>query len=394
MADPFRAPNALVRTVVGWRAGRIADPVSRLRFLRHSVGDRRVWDPSAPRPQHWIRRHRVRVSIAILGLLAVPAGHLAGRVESWASRDPVVVASAHVVPPAPESRVWLAERTDGMETWSNGLRIERKFETTGLPRRFSAYERGTEDPSKREILTAPVGIVYHATESHQADFHEENAKKLHFIGESLLRYVQREQSYHYVVDRFGRVWRVVREEDGANHAGKSAWSDEKRTYVLLNRGFLGVAVEAQTQPEGERSVANEAQIHALRVLTEMLRAKYDIPAENCVTHAQVSVSPLTRGIAYHRDWAANFPYREVGLPDNYALPPASLWLLGFTYDPSLVKVTGPRFWQGLLLAEEQLRQTATAHGVSASAWREQLFERWRRISAQEKEFAENKETEE
>jgi hypothetical protein len=59
-----------------------------------------------------------------------------------------------------------------------------------------------------------------------------------------------------------------------------------------------------------------------------------------------------------------------------------------------VKVTGPRFWQGLLLAEEQLRQTATAHGVSASAWREQLFERWRRISAQEKEFAENKETEE
>lgn len=394
MAEPFRAPNVLVRSAVGWRAGRIADPVARLRFLRRSVGDRRMWDVTAPRARQWMRRHRVRVSLAALAVLALPAGHLAGRMESWAARGPVVVASAKDDGSARPDRVWLAERTSEFETWSNGLRIERRFETTGLPRRFSAYERGAEDTGRNQILTAPVGIVYHATESHQADFHADNAKRLNYIGESLLRYVQSRQSYHYVIDRFGRVWRVVREDDAANHAGKSAWADEKRTYVLLNRAFLGVAVEAQTQAGDQRAVANDAQVHALRVLTEMLRASYGIAAENCVTHAQVSVSPLSRQMAYHTDWAANFPYREVGLPDNYALPPASVWLLGFSYDPSLVKVTGPRFWQGLLLAEEQLRQTATAHGVGAGAWRERLFERWRRISAREMEFAENKETEE
>jgi N-acetyl-anhydromuramyl-L-alanine amidase AmpD len=41
------------------------------------------------------------------------------------------------------------------------------------------------------------------------------------IGESLLAYVRRKQAYNFVIDRFGRVYRVVPESDAANHAGNS-----------------------------------------------------------------------------------------------------------------------------------------------------------------------------
>ena len=38
------------------------------------------------------------------------------------------------------------------------------------------------------------------------------------LGESLLEYVRRGRAYHYLIDRFGRVYRVVAESDAANHA--------------------------------------------------------------------------------------------------------------------------------------------------------------------------------
>ncbi len=57
----------------------------------------------------------------------------------------------------------------------------------------------------------------------------------------------------------------------------------------------------------------------------------------------------------------------------------SLWLFGFTYDTSLVRVTGEQFWKGLALGEEQLRQNATAHGMSVPQYREALFKRYRKV---------------
>ena len=43
----------------------------------------------------------------------------------------------------------------------------------------------------------------------------------------LLRYVQQNRLYHYVIDRFGRVYRVVAEESKANHAGHSVWAQRR-----------------------------------------------------------------------------------------------------------------------------------------------------------------------
>ena len=109
-----------------------------------------------------------------------------------------------------------------------------------------------------------------------------------------MEYVSRRRSYHFVIDRFGRVFRIVQESDLANHAGHSVWADQKWIYVNLNESFFGVAFEAQTRHADEPSPLNPAQVHAGRILTDMLRAIYGIPPENCVTHAQVSVNPGNR----------------------------------------------------------------------------------------------------
>lgn len=373
--------GGLAGAVIDWRARRIADPVARLRFLRRTVGDQ-SWFTLEPhgRPRMWLRKRRRAVLWSMAALVLLPAGEVGLRLMRPAERSPIVVAGAGApAPSAAPPAVWLAEQQKDFESWSNGLRVERRFETPNEPRLYYAYPAGREHPGGGEPKTAPAGIVFHTTESHQADFEPGNLKRLKLIGEALLRYVQENRSYHYVVDRFGRVWRVVRETDAANHAGYSVWADARHTYINLNRAFLGISLEAQSQPENGGAVATPAQIHALRLLTEMLRSKYAIEAGNCVTHAQVSVNPSNMRIGYHTDWAAHFPYSEAGLPDNYARPLAALWLFGFSYDPQLVETTGAAYWKGLVLAEDQLRQNATARGVAVARWRQELHQRYREV---------------
>ena len=57
------------------------------------------------------------------------------------------------------------------------------------------------------------------------------------------------RAYHFVIDRFGRVHRIVVESDAANHAGHSVWADSKWLYLHLNDGFLSVAFEARMQAD-------------------------------------------------------------------------------------------------------------------------------------------------
>jgi hypothetical protein len=149
----------------------------------------------------------------------------------------------------------------------------------------------------------------------------------------------------------------------------------------LNWSFLGVSLEAQTRSGDQRAEVTPAQFVAARLLTEMLRSKYHIPARNCVTHAQVSVNPRNLRIGYHTDWAGSFPYADLELADNYVQPAPALWAFGFSYDPVYVNSTGSRLWQGLLLAEEQLRQEATAHGMTVAQYRKALQKKYQKILA-------------
>jgi hypothetical protein len=227
--------------------------------------------------------------------------------------------------------------------------------------------------------TDPVGIVYHATESDQLPFEADSNQALQRIGRNLLSYVRAKKAYHFVIDRFGRVHRIVLETDAANHAGHSVWADWQWAYLDLNASFFGVAFEAQAN--AERQIITDAQIHSARVLTEMLRGKYNLPAENCVTHAQVSVNPGSMVIGWHTDWGAGFPFRAIGLPENYEQPNPGLYLFGFQYDTAYLNATCPAVWKGLTAAEQQLHDGAARRGLGLVQFRRLLQKRYRQETA-------------
>jgi len=130
-----------------------------------------------------------------------------------------------------------------------------------------------------------------------------------------------------------------------------------------------------------------AQISAGKVLTEMLRSRYRIATENCVTHAQVSVNPQNMRIGEHTDWAAKFPFAGMGLPDNYSIPVISMCVFGFEYDSVFLKVTGTR-WRGLDLAELQVARRAAAEGLETNRYRAFLQHRYKDIASALKEKSE------
>jgi hypothetical protein len=361
---------AVRRRLIEWQAARILDPIERLRYLRQHAEPVWAWQRQRWRTSAW--------AIAMfMGLM------LAGITISSINR-PV---EALTLQPEPVSRetfanVWMVDKAAQVETYSNGLRVETRDVISTVPRAsYRVYSRGEVNPARPEWRSQPAGIVFHTTESDLAPFEPGQTKQLKRIGVEVLALIRQKHSYHYMIDRFGRVFRVVEESDIANHAGNSIWADDRNTFVNLNASFLGVAFETQSKAGGERPTATPAQIRSGQMLAEMLRAKYHIPKTACVTHAQVSVNPVNMLIGYHTDWAGNFPFLEMGLSDNYELPPASIWAFGFTYDPTFVESTGMRLWQGVLMAEDRLQRQAAAQRLSAPRYRLILQERYREISA-------------
>ena len=354
-------------------AGHIGDPVRRLRFLR----------AVAPRPSFVQRVSQARLRHWILwtGLVSLP---LIPFLMKLAAGKPEPPRAASIPPrraaPGDAQRtvsVWQIEQTGDAESYSNGLRIDTRLTVANRPRVYTAFPRAGAASPNHARRTQPAGIVYHTTESCQAPFEAEDTPVLKRLGESLLEYVCRKRAYHYLIDRFGRVYRVVAESDAANHAGYSVWADDDWFYVNLNESFLGVSFEAQTRPGQTEGAVSPAQVRSAAMLTEMLRSRYQIRAGNCVTHAQVSVNPSNMLVGYHKDWAAGFPFAELGLPDNYQLPLPSLWAFGFDYQPAWLALSGNRMSAGVKLAEQALVRRAAAAGMPPAAYRKALREQYR-----------------
>ncbi len=245
-------------------------------------------------------------------------------------------------PSAPLSPVWLVDKSAESETYSNGLRIDTRFESPNRPRAYLVFPADRPDDGEGVRRTVPAGIVYHTTESRQLPFEASANRALKQVGESLIDFVRRRHAYNFLIDRFGRVFRIVPESDAADHAGYSVWADDSWLYVNLNGSFLGVSFEARTEPGQEDPTVSPAQIHSAAMLTDMLRARYGIAAGNCVTHAQVSVNPVNMRVGYHTDWASSFPFAQLGLPDNYARPLPAIVAFGFEYDETFVQLAGGR----------------------------------------------------
>lgn len=259
-------------------------------------------------------------------------------------------------------KVWLAEQGDGYEFYSNGARVLTEFEIAGAKRSFYRFdlEALADGAEKAEILSSPVGIVYHVSESDLLPFADSYNSSLKHQSRSLLEYSQQHRLYNYVIDRFGRTYRIVRDEFAANHAGNSIWSDGRSVYVNLSASFLGICFEGRGTAMGAEGI-NEAQIYAARTLTSVLRSRYGIDDANCVTHGLVSVNPSNRLMGYHTDWVSEFPFEALGLSNKYETELAAISKLGFGYDQAYVEAAGAK-WPGLEKAEASLLGAAEKHG--------------------------------
>jgi hypothetical protein len=385
-----------------WAASHIKDPLLRLRFLRAVA-------PPLKSPARW--RSHGKLLLFTLCLLGVPASLLLARVAgglrgassilpplAWSTPPrpaPIAVRREH--PSHLPQPVWPVEQTAAFETYSNGLRIDNRFSVANHQRSYMAFSMDGTEGAAGPRRADPAGIVFHATESPQVPFEPGQNSQLKRVGESVLEFVARQRAYHFLIDRFGRVYRVVRETDAANHAGNSVWSDDQWVYVNLNESFLGVSFEAYTSqaytsqahtsqahttethagPGQSGAAVNPAQVRAAAMLTEMLRSRYGIAARNCVTHAQVSVNPASMLAGYHTDWASGFPFEQLGLPDNYAVPLPAIALFGFHYDPHFAGLAATSLYPGVEAGEQAFRRKAAGFHVSPDAFRKALQVRYR-----------------
>lgn len=423
--DPLKALHS--------QSAKLKDPVEKLRFLRRSLERYETLDerlqgvPGAP--LRWLayrltrvdaarplfsanpngalnppgraarpgRRRRARRAVNVAGLLLVAAAGLA--LASYPRTTPAPPPTSPVEVPLPVAetleplprglapeRAWLVDSGPGFELYSNGLRIDTTWAVGGEARRYRVFETGRGMGT--ELSDRPVGIVFHTSESDIWPLEESFNEKLRDSSQNLLRYLKRNQVYHYLIDRFGQVFRVVEEKDKANHAGMSVWSEGRRVYLNLNASTIGVAFE--TRWEGGRALPiTRAQLEAGRSLTDYLRDKWSISPDMCVTHGLASVNSHRHLIGHHLDWARGFPFGAFGLPDQYARASPAVALFGFAYDEPFLEVMGEP-WPGVRVAERALEQEADAASVSLGDVRRQrqrAYDVWLAEMAQDQEQA-------
>ena len=357
-------PRLNFRPWVAWRAGRIEDPVGRLRYLQSM----------APRVAPARRRSRLGFRLPTLLLMLTTVSFFAVRARVRVEPLPTYVRKIQ----APVFRaetfpdVWQVDASKDSETYSNGLRVDNRYAVANHRRSYRVFPLDRPQETVEPRHTQPVGIVFHTTESQQEPFEPGHNRVLKQVAESLVEFVQRHRAYNFLIDRFGRVFRIVNESDAAQHAGYSVWSDDQWLYVDLNESFLGVSFEARTEPGQEEPSISPGQVRAAAMLIEMLRSRYGISVANCVTHAQVSVNPSNMRIGFHTDWASSFPFEELGLPNNYAQPLPALVVFGFEADDEYRRVGGSRLVAAVGLAEERLRERAEERGLSVAVYRRGL----------------------
>jgi hypothetical protein len=227
----------------------------------------------------------------------------------------------------------------------------------------------------------------------------------------LIKYLLRQKSYHFFIDRFGRVYRLVQEDHAAFHAGNSIWADDEEIYLNLNHAFIGICFEGKDfeeinirkkkrdqssnskssllKPTGI-STFNEAQLRSGKELTDWLRVKYKISQHNCVPHALISVNPDRMLIGFHLDLSRGFPFAKFGLSDKYQEPLPSIVEFGFLYDRYFKKIFNGQLWRGIRYSEEILHRQAENSGMSFAEYRKSLHRRFSQYTEWKKKMVEKK----
>ena len=282
---------------------------------------------------------------------------------------------AKYLPGYKPEQVWQVEATGEFERYSNGARILRRYETENRLRGYHLIPRGGETVTgtiRREV----VGIVYHTSESDIVPFVSENNQSITYRSRGLLEYVRRNKSYNYLIDRYGEIYRIVRDDHTAFHAGHSIWGDDRYSYVGLNESFIGICFESTSTAGTLEETLTEAQIVSGRALTNVLRSRFNIDDVNCTTHGLVSINPDKMVVAYHYDWVRNFPFEAMGLSDKYKVPPPNMLDYGCLYDEETLEKLKNTLWSGAIKAEDEFRQRVERSRMSSELLRLKLRDRY------------------
>jgi hypothetical protein len=301
-------------------------------------------------------------------------------VEGQGASTPFVTPGANYLPDYKPQNVWLVEGNPTLERYSNGCRILKKYEMDNHPRGYYLIPRGSEAEGD-ELRHDPIGIIYHTSESDIVPFIAQNNDSIQKRTNGVLDWIIEKKSYNYLIDRFGETYRIVRDDHAAHHAGNSIWADSKYTYIGLNESFIGICFET-TVAQGTSEALTEAQIISGRLLTNVLRSRFNINDANCTTHGLVSVNPDKMLIAFHHDWARGFPFEAMGLSDKYKVQPPNMSDYGFTYDEEILNKLGRVLWPGAIAAEEEFKKRAERAQINIEIlrrkWRDRYSEQYQK----------------
>ena len=123
-------------------------------------------------------------------------------------------------------------------------------------------------------------------------------------------------SSHYVINRRGRIFRLVQDSYVAWHAGKSCWG----RYKNLNENSIGIELENKGHQFGYTNFKNK-QISSLIKLCNQLIKKYKIKKKNIIGHSDIA--PLRKV-----DPGEKFPWKYLSQSK------VGIW---HDYKPSLLK---------------------------------------------------------
>ena len=333
------------------------------------------------------------------------------------SSSVIVKPVKHQIEPVPvpeylEDPIWLVEKTSDREIYSNRLQIITTHTISNLPREYFRFLNNSIMLSSNSKISDKIsGILFHASESDLYPFMPEMNRSILKYSKRLIKYLLRKKSYHFFIDRFGRVYRLVQEDHAAFHAGNSIWADNEEIYLNLNHAFIGICFEGKdfeeiilrTQKKGGTknskstllkptgiSSFNEAQLRSGKELTDWLRVKYKISQHNCVPHALTSVNPDKMLIGFHLDLSRGFPFTEFGLTDKYQEPLPSIVEFGFLYDGYFEKIFNGELWRGIRYSQEILQRQAANSGMSVAEYRKGLHRRFSRLVDWKKEMHEKR----
>ncbi len=285
--------------------------------------------------------------------------------------------------------IWLVEQSEDLEVYSNRLRIITSETVSHVERNYLVFPKSLNQlPGVEKTTNHIKGILYHSSESDILPLSEKLNNNIKKSSMQLLKYVQRIKSYNYLIDRYGRVYRIIPDSQAAFHAGNSIWADDETIYLNLNHAFIGICFEGRDfAPKGlgitakDHSSINDVQIKSARELTDWLRFKYKINEMNCVSHGLTSINPTKKLIGYHMDLAKGFPFSKMGLSDKYNVPLPSMVLFGFTYDDYYLSVFKNRLCEGIRISEKKIQEKAGSNHLNAGEYRRILNNRFSVLSA-------------